>query len=196
MVGLQGARAAGREVEAGGKEVGAPQPHQVASADAIAPPQRRLEGTIDSIDRRQNIVAVTDTNGVRTSLQAPAALRGLDKLKEGDKVSVSYYGSVAVAVGQPGASLPLSQGDLTVLIPTGGGKGTPTVAHQMDQTVSVVSYDDTSHELAFIAPGGKTTSVMVDDKKVQNEASAISPGDIARVVYTQPVARSIVPSKT
>jgi hypothetical protein len=201
-IGLRGARAADQADQADQSAQSAGQePSQGSSAEAsskpMPPPQRHLIGTVSSIDKTRNNVTVTDDNGLRTSLQAPPSLRGIKDLKEGDKVSVSYYGPTLVAITQSGKPLPPSNGsDLTVQIPSGGGKSTATVAHQMDQTVSVVSYDENKHELSFLATGGKTQTVQVSDPAARDQVSAIYPGEMVRVVYTQPIARSIVPTKS
>jgi Cu/Ag efflux protein CusF len=153
--------------------------------------QRPIMGTIESIDKDNRMVTLTDDQGNKKTVAVPTSLKGFDRLKVGDKVNVTYSESIAVGIGKPGEkpSVVTREGAET------GPGHSGAAMKQIQATAEVMGVDAKKHKVTFKKPDGTVQTVTVDDPSLREKLSSVKPGDSIEVVYTEAVAGTITPAK-
>jgi hypothetical protein len=156
--------------------------------------ERRLVGTIESIDKETREVTLTDEQGQKEKFEVPPAFKGFDKLKVGDRVNVMYMESVALGLGKPGEKAGVETREGTTQTPGAEGR-TGGRMHEMKATAQVLAVDAQKHEVTFKGPEGNIRTVTVEDPQLRERLNTIKPGDTVQLVYTEAIVGNITPAK-
>jgi hypothetical protein len=156
--------------------------------------QRRLVGTVEAIDKENREVTLADEQGQKEKFDVPAAFKGFDKLKVGDRVNVTYMESVALRLGKPGEKAGLETREGSTQSPGAEGRSGARV-HEVTATAQVVAVDPQKHEITFKGPEGNVRTVGVEDPQMRERLGTLKPGDTIQLVFTEAMIGSISPAK-
>jgi len=140
---------------------------------------------ITAIDKDARKVTVKMHDGEKTDIEVPAEVQGFDKLKVGDKVDVDYSESVALAIAPKGTKP--GEMERTATAPGAAGR-------QMTVTAEIIKVDQAANKVTFKGPGGKHTTVTVQDPDLQAKLATLKKGQVVMFQYTEAVAAAIQPS--
>jgi hypothetical protein len=162
------------------------QPARPERMQHAAAPLLSVLATVEDVDSSKREVQLKDSRGQAVTVQVPADVQGFDQLKKGDRVDVSYYQSVAMALQPPNPAAPMAAiRDVNV--------GGATVAHEINATLPVTSVDAKNNVVTFKAPDGATVTAKVNDPQLQQRLKALKPGETLQLAYTEAVATNIEP---
>jgi hypothetical protein len=156
--------------------------------------ERRLVGTIDSINKDTREVALIGEQGQKETFTVPPSFKGFDKLKVGDRVNVTYTESVALGLGKPGEKANVQTRGGTSVTPSAEGRSGVGM-HQVQVTAEIASVDPEKNEITFKGPEGNMRSVTVDNPELRDKLGDLKPGDTVQLTYTEAIAGSITPAK-
>lgn len=142
--------------------------------------------TVKKIDKANRMLTLTDTQGQQHEIKATQDV-DLDKIKMGQRLNVTYYEEVALAIQKTGQAMPkISQNE----VQRGG-----VTAKQTTVTAKILSVDTTNNTVLVQGPSGEKHMLQVKDPQAQAQLVKIRPGDAMQVTYTQALAVSAEPSK-
>jgi hypothetical protein len=156
--------------------------------------ERRLMGTIESMDKETREVTLADEQGQKERFRVPSAFKGFDKLKVGDRVNVTYTESVALSLGKPGEKAGVETREGATQTPAAEGRAGARM-HEIKATAEVMAVDPQKHEVTFKGPEGNIRTVAVEDPELRTKLSTVKPGDTLQLVYTEAMVGSITPAK-
>jgi Cu/Ag efflux protein CusF len=163
----------------------------LAAQESKAPSESTVTrtATIEAIDKTSRLVTLKGEKGNVVVVKAGPEVKRFDELKVGDKVSATYYESVAVHVRKPGEPEPkAATGGIAA---REGGPG-GTMAAQETITVTVESIDPKAPSVTVKGPEGRVLSMRVRDPK---KLEGIKAGDKVDVTYTQAFLLKVDPPK-
>lgn len=129
-----------------------------------------ITATIEAIDRSARLITFKGPQGNLATVYADENVKRFGELKVGDKVTASYYESIAVHVRKPGEPAPPPAS--AAVTP---GKGAPgaTAAVQETVTVTVQSIDRANQAVTVKRQDGGIVSFRVQNPKyLEHRASA------------------------
>jgi hypothetical protein len=142
--------------------------------------------TVKKIDKANRMLTLTDPQGQQHEIKATQDV-DLDKIKMGQRLNVTYYDEVALAIQKTGQAMPkISQSE----VQRGG-----VTAKQTTVTAKILSVDTTNNSVVVQGPSGEKHTLQVKDSEVQAQLGKIRPGDAMQVTYTQALAVSAEPAK-
>jgi hypothetical protein len=149
--------------------------------------------TVDSVDKDRRSLTYTNMQGHKDTVQVPEGVQGLERIKSGDKVDLTFYESLALSLNKPGEGKPAEKAqEGSYTIPGVPGK---VAVRQTDVTAKVVAVDPKKHQVTLRGPGGEEKTVTVQDPDVRQKLTQIKAGDDVEAVYTEAVAVAIKPKK-
>jgi hypothetical protein len=138
-----------------------------------------LTATIEAIDSTNRLVTLKGEKGNVVTLQAGPEMKRFGELKVGDKVTATYYESIAVRVRKPGDPVPqATSGGVTR---AEGGPGA-TAAVQETITVTVESVDKANRSVTVKRKDGGVVSMRVENPQY---LEAVKAGDTVDITYTR-----------
>jgi Cu/Ag efflux protein CusF len=149
--------------------------------------------TVKKVDASKREVTVAGADGNPVIINVPSDVQGLDNVKPGDKLDVSYYESVVFSLRKPGETGPRATSKSTEQ-PTSGAMPGGTASRQISATVRVVKIDRDANKLTIRSPNGEMDTIHVTDPQNQNELRKLKVGDELQVTYTEAMASAIRPS--
>jgi Cu/Ag efflux protein CusF len=167
----------------------ASQPTGAMSAQLIT-----AAATVDKVDRDKHELTLKSENGKPFTIDVPDSVNRLDNVKPGDKVRVSFYESVAVSLAKPGEAQPRRQETMAAGRAPGALPG-GAVAQQITTTAKITKVTPSKDELTIEGPGGKATTIKVDDPQVRSQLSHLKVGDKIQTTYTQAMATRVTPAR-
>jgi Cu/Ag efflux protein CusF len=149
--------------------------------------------TVEKIDMKKRKLTLKDEQGHTMKLDVPKDVKNLQSIKEGDKINVDYYSSLALSLrkGEQGKTPSASEtvaGERTAAKLPGG-----IVARQIQATVEVVNVDTQNNSIVVKTPGGEKDTIKVTDKQMQQQLANIKPGDRIQAKYQEAVAIRVTP---
>ena len=156
--------------------------HVQAQGDKPITKQNKVTvtATITAIDQATRSVTLRAENGDEDTFTVAPDVTRFNQLKVGDKISATYYESLAFQVRKAGAAgTPPSDA-----VAGGRIKEVPgaAVGTQQTRTVTVKAVDPSAGTITVVAQDGRTMTRKVQDKK---NLEGISPGDRIDITYTQ-----------
>ncbi len=139
---------------AGGAQ--AAQPKGVELSDSVV-----LTAEVVGVDKADRIVTLIGPRGNVVDVEAGDEVRNFDQITVGDKVTVTFYESVAVYLGIPGTQ-PEEDAALVVGRAAEGDKPAAMVAGAVDVSATVKGIDKNKRELTLELPDGNVVKSEVD----------------------------------
>jgi cold shock CspA family protein len=144
--------------------------------------------TVKGINRSDRSVILKKDDGEETTVNVPAAVKGFDTLKLGDKVDIDYYESLAISMAPTGTKPSMSERKGQSMDIGGGIRG-----REMKMSAEVVSVDPAANTVTFKGPKGNMRTVYVADAALQEKLASMKPGQVVQFDYTQATAATIRP---
>jgi Cu/Ag efflux protein CusF len=149
----------------------------------------KVTATIEAIDRTARLITLRGPQGNLATVYVDTAVKRFDELKVGDKVTASYYESIAVHVRKPGEPAPTAGS--AAVTPSKGAPGA-TAAVQETATVTVQSVDRANQAVTVKRQDGGIVSFRVRDPKYLDVAKV---GDTVDITYTRALLVEVAPAK-
>jgi hypothetical protein len=148
-----------------------------------------VTATVEAIDHAKREVTLKGEDGNSVKVAVGDQVRNFSQMKKGDRVGVTYYESVALAVGKPGETLsPTSRSESVVRAAPGQRPGGAAVA-VTDTSATVEDINRDKHEVTLRTPDGNLAKVLVDPSVGNLEN--IQKGDRINATLTQALAISV-----
>jgi Cu/Ag efflux protein CusF len=139
------------------------------------------------VDLDKHELTLKAENGKEFTINVPDSVSRLDNVKQGDKVRVSFYESLAVSLQKPGEGAPTEQRRTFNERSTGelpsGQMGT-----QMTTTATIKNIDSGANELTIETPSGQRNTIQITDPQLQAELKKMKVGDQVTATYTKALA--------
>jgi len=149
-----------------------------------------VTATIEAIDKAARLITLKGPKGDLSTVYADQSIKRFDELKVGDRVSASYYESIAVNVRRPGAPAPAPTN--AAVTPGQGARPGATAAIQDVITVTVQAIDKANQSVTVKRQDGGVVSFRVQDPKNLEIAKV---GDTVDITYTRALLVSVNPAK-
>jgi hypothetical protein len=156
--------------------------------------ERRLVGTIESIDKDTREVTLAGDGGQKETVKVSSAFKGFDQLKVGDKVNVTYMESLALSLGKPGEKPGIQTTQGSTQTPGAEGRTGGTM-REVTATAEILSVNPEKHKITIKGPQGDTRTIHVENTELREKLPSLKPGDTIQLVYTEAIAGSITPAK-
>ncbi len=163
-----------KEKEAPKTETEAAKPSRVIDVSEVT-----TEMIVKEMDIPTRMFTLEYADGNEIVLQAAEDLTGIEKIKVGDKVRITYLKSTAVYVTSPDAERPSVAGASTVEVDSEGEKPRKLTVEVTEKTSTVEAIDVENRKATLKGPDGKieTVDVSPEVKNLEN----VKVGD--QVVY-------------
>lgn len=149
----------------------------------------RVNATVEAINPATREVTLKGPDGNTVRITAGDNVRNFAQIKKGDNVGVTYYESVALALGRPGETLtPTGRSQFVVRAAPGEKPGGAT-ASVTQTSATVEDVDRANREVTLRGADGNLAKVLVDPSvgNLQN----IKKGDRINATITQALAISV-----
>jgi Cu/Ag efflux protein CusF len=164
-------------------------PNPQATADPLSKPVTRT-ATIEAIDRSARLITLKGEDGNLAIVHADEKMKRFDELKVGDKVTATYYESVAVNVRKPGDPAPPASG--AGVTPGKGASPGGTIAAQETVSVTVQSIDAKNQSVTVKRQDGGIVSFRVRNPK---NLESVKVGDTVDITFTAALLIEVTPAK-
>ena len=146
--------------------------------------------TVQKVDLQKHEVSLKDAQGNEFMLDVPEGVTRLDNVKPGDKVTVTYKQSLALALKKGGSLTPT---ETQMAARKAGNLPGGMAGKQITASVKVVKVDPEANKITIKDNQGKTDTINVSDPQLQSQMKDIKPGDRIQASYTEAVAMSVTP---
>jgi Cu/Ag efflux protein CusF len=140
---------------------------------------------VAAIDKNARKLTVKGADGEKTDIQVPADVKEFDKLKVGDKIDIDYMESIAISMAPKGTKPNAMERVATV---------PGAVGREVTATAEIIKVDPAANKVTLKGPGGKHTTVTVQDPGLQAKLPSLKKGQVVMFQYTEAVATAIQPS--
>ncbi len=162
-------------------EIGIAQKPGVKQEEAL-----KVTAKVEAIDLSKRIVTLRNADGYVFALRVGEEARNLDRISVGDKVTATYYESVALQVRKPGKEVNLASQTIERAKP-GESPGGVLVNHII-VTATIEQINPKKDYVTLKGPDGGVIIVRVQDPaNLEN----VDVGDQVEVTYTQAVAIAV-----
>ena len=153
-----------------------------------------MKATVIAVDKQDRILMLRGPGGNEVGIYAGQDVRNFDQIVAGDKLTVSYYRGMAVAIAEPGdagSDLELSSGRSDE-----GGKPGGMIGATTRATVEIMSVAKDGSAVSFRDPDGIMRSVDVQRDEMREFVRRLDQGDLVDIRFTNAVAISIGPDES
>ena len=147
-----------------------------------------LTADVLAVDKATRTLTLKGEKGKIVDMQVSEVARNFDQIKVGDKLTLSYYESVAVYLGKPGTK-PEEDASLVATRSAKGEMPAGMVIGTVDVSSEVVAIDKKNRSLTLKLPEGKVVTTKVD--KAVKEFDNLKVGDVIHSRLTKAVAVSV-----
>ena len=149
--------------------------------------------TVQKIDLPKRLVTLKgDQSGDVFVVKASDAVKNLPQLKVGDRVTATYYQSIAYEVHKPGTMTDMDpQAAAGVASAAPGEKPGAVAAEIVRVTATIVSIDKATPSVTLRTEDGQVVAVKV---KHPEKLDQIKVGDVAEIFLSQAVAITVEPA--
>jgi hypothetical protein len=141
-----------------------------------------------AVDKVTRTLTLKGEEGSVVEMQVSEMARNFDQIKVGDKLTLSYYESVAVYLGKSGTK-PEEDASLVATRSAKGEMPAGMVIGAVDVSSEVVAIDKETRSLTLKLPEGKLVTTKVD--KAVQEFDNLKVGDVIHSRLTKAVAVSV-----
>jgi hypothetical protein len=152
---------------------------------------KTVTATVESIDLATRAVTLKGPDGKVMGLKVGEEVKNLPQVKVGDKVTVTYYESIAAQIIKPGTG-PASAAQQAVATAKPGEKPAGAMVQQVTVIATIEAIDKTTQYVSLKGPEGKTVEVKVKSPK---NLEGVKVGDEVAITYTEAMAVSVEKSK-
>ena len=148
-----------------------------------------LKATVLGVDYKNREVILRGTNGSLGRFAVSDRIQNFDQIRQGDRVNIKYYESVAYAVLKPGENLPpTSRSDAAGMRPPGQspGGGAITVSNTI---ATIQTIDRETRHVVLKGANGELMNVFVDPSV--GNLKRIKEGEQVSVTMTKAIAVSV-----
>lgn len=150
--------------------------------------------TVESIDQASRLVTLRSEDGNGFTVQVSDEVRNFGQVKEGDKVTVSFFEALAAEVRKEGEGVQGVETDVAAVRAAPGERPAGGAGVLLRTTVEIVSVDKTSNTVTFRRPDGALRAVAVESEEGRTFIRGLRPGDRVDVAYTEAVAIEVKPA--
>lgn len=150
--------------------------------------------TVMAIDATSRLVTLQGEEGNAFTVQVSDEVRNLDQVKEGDKVSVSFFEALAAEVRKPGEGVQGVQADVAAVRAEPGERPGAGAGVLLRTTVEIVSVDTTFNTVTFRRSDGALRTVAVETDQGRQFIRGLRQGDQVEIAYTEAFAIEVKPA--
>jgi hypothetical protein len=150
--------------------------------------------TVMAIDQTSRLVTLQGEDGGAVTVQVSDAVKNLPQVKEGDKVTVSYYEALAAEVKKPGEGVEGVEADVSTVTAPPGSMPAGGAAVLLRTTVTIESVDTTFNTVTFKRSDGMSRTVAVESPEGQQFIKGLRKGDQVEIAYTEALAIEVKPA--
>ena len=165
-------------------------PISVADVKKALGPPETVMATVAAVDFDERIVVLRTEAGMDRALYVGSEVTRFKNIKVGDRVTITYYMSLATALLQPGETPGASAAGAVTTTP--GTKPGGTMAEQVRWVVTVNSVDLKNQTVTVTGPKGRTVTVKAENK---DRIAKLKPSDKIEVVLTAAAVVSMAPAR-
>jgi hypothetical protein len=148
---------------------------------------KTVTATVESIDLATRAVTLKGPDGKVMGLKVSEEVKNLPQVRVGDKVTVTYYESIAAQIIKPGTG-PASAAQQAVATAKPGEKPAGAMVQQVTVVATVEAIDKTTQHVTLKGPEGNTVEVKVKNPK---NLEGVKVGDEVAITYTEAMAISV-----
>jgi Cu/Ag efflux protein CusF len=155
----------------------------------------KVRALVKAIDLTKREVTLVGPQGNVVAVHAGDAVRNLDKVKVGDTVVATYYGSVVLVLSAPGSAIPDDQAAVAAGRAPRGHMPAAAAGVKVVVTGTVVGVDLSAHTISLVDPsGGMVHTFTVTDPHRQAALKRVKLGDTLTAIGTEAVAVALDPA--
>ncbi|MBI3804213.1 MAG: DUF1344 domain-containing protein [Nitrospirae bacterium] len=155
--------------------------------NVVSVEKTRVTAQVKAIDKANRLVTLQTPDGETRTIEVPEEARNFDQIKVGDKVTIDYLQTVAVAIRKAGEPKPPSD-RATVEVAPKGEKPSGRIVKTHEMTANVEAVDPAKHTVTLKGPEGNSQTFSVDP---QVKLEKINVGDKVDVQYTEALALKV-----
>lgn len=141
--------------------------------------------TVMSVDTTSREVTLFTKDGREITIVASPEVRNLAEIKDGDTLTIAYYGGIVASLAAGDAEPLGAQSDLTAARAAAGEKPGGAIASEFADTVTFDSYDAATSTVQFTPSDGVQRTVTVEDDKMRAFVQTLKAGDKVDVVMVE-----------
>lgn len=174
---------------------------QAAGAAAAKAPEafvkeslKQMTATVEKISLDTREVTLKGASGQSRTIKVGPDARNLDKVRVGDKVTVSYYESFTAQMrrhDKPNEGFMNAAGAVRA---APGAKPGGAAAESTASTVTINSVDTKNNTVTFKRPDGGVATIPVMSPEGREFIAKLKPGDVVDVMYTEALAIDVAPA--
>jgi hypothetical protein len=153
-----------------------------------------VDATVEDIDLGTRTVTLAGPGGDTFVVTAGDRVKNLDQVRKGDRVSTTFYRSLALDVrkGGAGSSQPSATGDVAVATAAPGERPGGVAVKRLKVLVDVAGVNKDKPSITVIGPAGKPRELLVKDRALLDGVTA---GEQVEVDYTEALAIAVEPKR-
>jgi Cu/Ag efflux protein CusF len=174
----------------------------IAVAACAAPPPKpavredlvQKTATVIAVDQASRLVTLRAEDGSAVTVKVSDEVKNLPQVREGDKVTVSYYQALAAEVKKPGEGVQGVQTDVAAATAQPGSMPAAGAGVVMRTTVVIDSVDTKLNTVTFTRSDGAQRTVAVESPEGRTFIKGLKKGDHVEVAYTEAFAIEVKPA--
>ena len=154
----------------------------------------QMTATVEKISLATREVTLKGPSGQVHTIKVGPEARNLDKVRVGDRVTVSYYESFTAQMrrhDKPNEGFMNASGAVRA---APGEKPGGAAATSTASTVTINSVDTKNNTVTFQRPDGAVATIPVMSPEGREFIAKLKPGDVVDVMYTEAVAIEVAPA--
>jgi Cu/Ag efflux protein CusF len=150
--------------------------------------------TVLHVDQSTRLVTLRDSKGNESTIKAGEHVRNLEKLKEGDEISVRYQQAISMEFFPAGSSeQPGVETQSNIDRADKGQKPGGTGERSVATTATIQAVDLKNYTVTLKGPDGNEHTFVVKDPARQAKLSKLKVGDMVRITYMEALAVQVTP---
>ena len=151
--------------------------------------------TVEKVDTKKRQLSLKDDQGNTFKVNVPQEVERFDQIKKGDKITVDYYSSVALALKKGANGKAPSARETAMAERTPGPLPGGMVARKVTATAEIVKVDKTENKVTVKTPSGEMETIHVTDPAMQADLAKLKKGDKIQASYAEAVAITVTPQQ-
>lgn len=147
--------------------------------------------TVTAIDLPNRLVTLKDDAGEEIVTEVAPAITGLDQLKVGDQVIVSYTKAVAWKVRPAGQQATAFAAEATKSGPKSGDKALGSIGTSVAMTATIAAIDQSNGTVTLDWTDGGSDTIKVRDP---SNLKKVKIGEVVDILYSEAVAVALRPA--
>jgi hypothetical protein len=151
-----------------------------------------ITATVDKVDQDKRMLSLKMDDGSMMMVHVPDGVKRFSEIKDGDKVKLDFYESLALAWKRSGLGV---TGEATMI---GKGKGklpSGMMASVTKESVEITKVDKAANQITVKMPDGKSQVLDVKDPALKADLSKAKEGDHLELTFTQAEALAVEKAK-